>query len=176
MRKLFPVLLVVLFCASFSYSAVTVSLGKNKKVYENTATFAIDAQEDTIIESDGLKIVVPKGQKVMVSANVNEKGETIITVSGTGTKNIKINGYSISSNEKSSFTVNSKTGEVLVQEGYLTIKDSKGNTMFAGKGVPFTIDLSVPLMGSPKLDAMNKIVDKDEKKQEEQDLSPSTPR
>ena len=177
MKKLFlMVVFTVLFCAVFSYAAVTVSVGEYKKTYENIARFAIDAQEDAVIVCDGLRIVVPKGQKVIVRADVNEKGETIMSISGTGLKNIEINGYILSSTEKSFFTVNSKTGEVIVLDGYLTVKDSKDHIMFAAKNVPFTIDLSLSSDMNTTLEIISTVTDNDEKKQEQKDLSPSAPR
>lgn len=176
MKRAILVLFVIMLGVSFSYSTVTVSIGEYKKEYKTSARFGIDAQEDTIIESNGLKIIVPAGQKVIVRADINENGETIISISGIGFKNIKINGYDLSTNEKSFFTVNTKTGEILVIDGYLTIKDPKGHMLFAAKNVPFSIDLNTKLNVESPLDIIKEISNDDEKRQELKDLSPSAPR
>lgn len=176
MKRAVLVLSVVMLGFSFAYAAVTVSIGEYKKVYQTNARFAIDAQEDTIIESNGLKIVVPAGQKVIVRSDINEKGETIISISGFDFKNIRVNGYTLSSNEKSFFTINAETGEIFVVDGYLTIKDPKGHMLFAAKNVPFTIDLTTTLDTDSPIDVIEKISNEDEKRQEIEDLSPSAPR
>lgn len=176
MKRAVLVLSIVMLGVSFAYSTVTVSIGEYKKVYQTNARFGIDAQEDTIIESNGLKIVVPAGQKVIVRADINENGETIISISGSDFKNIRVNGYALSSNEKSFFTINAKTGEILVVDGYLTIKDPKGHMLFAAKNVPFTIDLTTTLSTDSPLNIIKNISNEDEKNQELKDLSPSAPR
>lgn len=176
MKRLVLVLSVVLLGISFSYATVTVSIGDYKKIYQTSARFGIDAQEDTIIEADGLKIIVPAGQKVIVRTDINDKGETVISISGFDFKNIKVNGYLLSSNEKSFFNINAKTGEILVVDGYLTIKDPKGHMLFAAKNVPFAIDLDTKLNSESPLDIIKKISNDDEKRQELKDLSPSAPR
>ena len=176
MKRIVLVLFMIMLGANFAYTAVTVSIGEYKKVYQSNARFGIDADEDVIIESNGVKIIVPKGQKVIVRADINEKGETIISISGSSFKDINVNGYTLSSNEKTSFTINSKTGEILVVDGYLTIKDPKGHMLFAAKNVPFTIDLTATLNTDSPINIIKKISNEDEKRQEIEDLSPSAPR
>ncbi|MDD5021029.1 MAG: hypothetical protein PHR82_02695 [Endomicrobiaceae bacterium] len=176
MKRAVLVLFMIMLGVNFAYTAVTVSIGEYKKVYKSSARFGIDADEDVIIESNGMKIVVPKGQKVIVRADVNEKGETIISISGSSFKDINVNGYDLSSNEKSFFTINAKTGEILVVDGYLTIKDPKGHMLFAAKNVPFTIDLTTTLNTDSPINIIKKISNEDEKRQEIEDLSPSAPR
>ena len=179
MKKTIFTLLMFLFCIQFGYTEVIVSAGDYKKIYNETAKFGINSQEDVIITSDKLKIMVPKGQKVIVRIDINENGETVINISGTGFRNIEINGYLVSSTEKTSFSVNSKTGEIVVTDGYLTAKDRQGHIMFAAKNVPFKIDLdaaSVISDAESKFKIINEITDNDERKQEQKDLSPSAPR
>jgi len=179
MKKAIFTLFVFLFCGTFAYTEVVVSAGDYKKIYNETAKFGINSQEDVIITSDKLTIMVPKGQKVIVRIDINENGETVINISGTGFRNIEINGYLVSSTEKTSFSINSKTGEIVVTDGYLTAKDRQGHIMFAAKNVPFKIDLdaaSVISDAESKFKIINEITDNDERKQEQKDLSPSAPR
>lgn len=165
MKKTIFTLLMFLFCIQFAYTEVVVSAGDYKKIYNETAKFGINSQEDVIITSDKLTIMVPKGQKVIVRIDINENGETVINISGTGFRNIEINGYLVSSTEKTSFSVNSKTGEIVVTDGYLTAKDRQGHIMFAAKNVPFKIDLdaaSVISDAESKFKIINEITDNDE--------------
>jgi hypothetical protein len=133
MKKTIFTLFMFLFCIQFGYTEVIVSAGDYKKIYNETAKFGINSQEDVIITSDKLKIMVPKGEKVIVRIDINENGETVINISGTGFRNIEINGYLVSSTEKTSFSINSKTGEIVVTDGYLTAKDRQGHIILRQK-------------------------------------------
>lgn len=177
MKKSFMFAFAILFCFAYVINAaVVVSSGDEEKIYNNNARFAIDSDEDAFIKCDGVTIVVPKMQKILSRVEFNERGERIISISGSKFKNIKINGYNISSNEKCFFIINVVTGEITVLDGYLTVKDYNGNILFAAKNVPFFIDLKNPGNEQDKQDRLQTLVDNETKKQELRDLSPSAPR
>ena len=146
--------------------------GKIQK-YPNGSTLNVSAAKNLYIEYYGVKVFVPKGEKI--SLRFSDKDEdNMIYGSGDKFNNIKIGDTALASESKTSFAV-SQDGDLKVEKGSLIIKDTEENVAILSQGNSYKIEMDssssdsfVPL-SEPSQESYEQV-------QKDLVLSPSAPR
>lgn len=169
---MFIVALVV--CTGSLFAEVIVNAEGKVQKYPDTSTLNVAAATDLTIEYYGVRIFIPKGEKLSVRcSDVNE--ENSVFCSGSKFKNIKIGNDKFSTDRNVSFVISQK-GELTLEKGSMAVTDKNNNTAVLEKGKTYTVEVSV--VPADSFIPTGKITKQSQYEQMEKDivLSPSSPR
>lgn len=173
LKKLSFLFVISFFAVTVATADILVNAGGKVQKYPDGSTLNVAAAKTLSFKYYGVKIVVPKGQKI--SLRFTDKDENnVIYCSGNNFKNIKIGDSVFFADKKTSFVV-SLDGKVIVDEGSLAIKDKKDNVVVIEQSDSYTINIGKTLKDSyPKESKPSK--SSYEQIQKDVVLSPSAPR
>ena len=174
MLKKLSFLFVISFLAvTFVNADILVNAGGKIQRYPDGSTLNVAAAKTLSLKYYGIRIVVPKGEKISLRFTDKDEGN-MVYCSGNKFKNIKIGDSVFFAEKKTSFAV-SLDGKITVDEGSLAIKDAKENVVVVEQGDSYTINIGKTLKdSSPRESKPSK--SSYEQIQKDNVLSPSAPR
>lgn len=173
LKKLLMFSIVFSFTVTGAIADVLVNAGGKIQRYPDGSTLNVAAAKTLSLKYYGIRIVVPKGEKISFRFTDKDEGN-MVYCSGNKFKNIKIGDSVFFAEKKTSFAV-SLDGKITVDEGSLAIKDSKENVVVVEQGDSYTISIGKTLKEtSPKETKSSK--SSYEQIQKDNVLSPSAPR
>ena len=137
--KKFLVCFLMLFFAVFVNAAVNVEIGGKTKKYPDGSILKIAAKKRTTVKYSNFNIVVPRGNNFILDCENDQ-----VTFKGKLDKPINMNSYVIETDsENADFAITSE-GEVIVNEGSITIRDAQNNVAVASSGSDTVTKLDMP--------------------------------
>lgn len=134
------VLLFSLFLAlasTSSMAAINVDAEGKTQKYPDGSTLNVSAARNLYVEYYGVRVFVPKGEKLSVRCSGVEEDKNIYC-SGNKFKNIKIGDVTLSTDKQTKFAI-SQDGEIKLEEGSLVVKDKKDNIVILGAGNAYKV-------------------------------------
>ena len=175
MLKKLSFLLIIFFAALTCATAdILVNAGGKVQKYPDGSTLNVAAAKTLALKYYGVRIVVPKGEKISFRFSDKEEGN-VICCSGNRFKNIRIGDSVFFAEKKTSFVV-SLDGKVIVDEGSLAIKDKKDNVVVVQQGDSYTNNIGKTLKDSFPKESNKPSKSSYEQIQKDIVLSPSAPR
>jgi len=175
MKKCLFTFFVFLLFVSISSADILVRSESGAQKYPDGSTLNIDAVKNISIEYQNTVIFIPEGQKLSVRCSQSDENN-IIFINGTDLKDIKIGSDTINTKGPVSFTIDSVTGKLYIENGDLEIIDKDGNAAILSQGGSYQLKLDVNSAKDGFLPIS--LQRKTQYEQAEQDiiLSPSAPR
>ncbi len=173
MRKIFLICAFFLACSSALMAEIIVNAEGKVQKYPDGSTLNVVAAKNLIIDYYGIKIFVPKGERLSIRCSEADESNAVYC-SGENFKNIKIGSDTIYSDKPVSFVI-TPNGEMTVEKGNLVVTDQKGNVAILEQGNSYKVDVAL----NPSDSFVPVSVTKEEAyEQVEKDivLSPSAPR
>ncbi len=127
---LFSLLLVLASTGSMAAIGVDAE-GKTQK-YPDGSTLNISAARNLFVEYYGVRVFVPKGEKLSLRCSGVEEDKNIYC-SSDKFKNVKIGENTLSTDKKTRFAI-SQDGELKLEEGSLVVKDRNDNIVILEPG------------------------------------------
>lgn len=174
MKKSLALVFGALFLFSMAQAAVTVQRGNSTTKYENGSTVRVNAEEDTVVNYNGVEIFVPAGEVVVIA----QSNDGSVLISGNNMAGVTVNGNAVSSSGRavvavSGSTLSVRTGTVTVNNQTVTMGSS---VSVEGATPAATADMSVPAVVSSAEMANNSTAMQQVAQNVEETLSPSSPR
>ena len=141
MKKFFLVCLLSLICYSALTAEIIVNAEGKVQKYPDGSTLNVVAAKNLIIDYYGVKIFVPKGERLSVRCSEADEGNAVYC-SGDGFKNVKIGSDTIYSDKPVSFVIN-PNGDLTVEKGNLVVTDQKGNVAILEQGNTYKVDVMI---------------------------------
>jgi hypothetical protein len=114
------------------YADIIVDAEGKIQQYPDGITLNIADVKNLSFEYYGIKMFVPKGEKISIRFS-DEDTNYMIFCTGDSFKNIKIGNVTVYSDKPISFSV-SQDGKLKVGKGSLTVKDEKDKVVVLGQG------------------------------------------
>ncbi len=173
LRKLSFLLIISFIAVTCATADILVNAGGKVQKYPDGSTLNVAAAKTLAFKYYGVKLVVPKGEKISFRFSDKEEGNAVYC-SGNSFKNIRVGDSVFFADKKTSFVV-FPDGKVIVDEGSLAIKDKKDKVVVVEHGGSYTINIGKTLKdSSPKESKPSK--SSYEQIQKDMVLSPSAPR
>ncbi len=117
MKRSLALVFGALFLFGVANAAVTVQRGGTTTKYENGSTVSVNADEDTVINYNGVEIFVPAGEIVVIS----QSSDGSVLLSGNNMSGVTINGSSVSSTGRAVVAVSGQM--VSVRAGSVSVNN-----------------------------------------------------
>lgn len=132
LKKVLLFSLFLVLASTNSMAAISVDAEGKTQKYPDGSTLNVSAARNLYVEYYGVRVFIPKGEKLAVRCSGIEEDKNIYC-SGDKFKNIKIGNISLSTDKQTKFAV-SQDGEIKLEEGSLVIKDKDDNIVILESG------------------------------------------
>ena len=132
LKKFLLFSLFLLLASANSMAAIGVDAEGKTQKYPDGSTLNVSAARNLFVEYYGVRVFIPKGEKLAVRCSGIEEDKNIYC-SGDKFKNIKIGSISLSTDKQTKFAI-SQDGEIKLEEGSLVVKDKDDNIVILDPG------------------------------------------
>lgn len=137
LKKFLLFSLFLVLASTSSMASISVDAEGKAQKYPDGSTLNVAAARNLYVEYYGVKVFIPKGEKLSVRCSGVEEDKNIYC-SGDKFKNIKIGDSTLSTDKPTKFAI-SQDGEIKVEEGNLVVKDKKDNIVILGAGNTYKV-------------------------------------
>ncbi|MCR4662402.1 MAG: hypothetical protein K5622_00760 [Endomicrobiaceae bacterium] len=173
LKKVFLFSLLLVLASTVSMAAINVDAEGKTQKYPDGSTLNVAAARNLFVEYYGVRVFVPKGEKLSLRCSAAEEDNNIFC-SGNGFKNIKVGNSTLSTDKEAKFII-SQNGEVKIESGSLVVRDKNDNVAILGAGSTYTIPVA-SLTEDSFINVSKQFENNYEQVLKDRVLSPSAPR
>jgi hypothetical protein len=137
LKKFLLFSLFLVLASTSSMASISVDAEGKAQKYPDGSTLNVSAARNLYVEYYGVKVFIPKGEKLSVRCSGVEEDKNIYC-SGDKFKNIKIGDSTLSTDKPTKFSI-SQDGEIKVEDGNLVVKDKKDNVVILSAGNTYKV-------------------------------------